>query len=89
MKNLNIILLTALFICANVSYSQDYHFTQFDVAEQALNPAKTGVGYSSAFRGVTQYRNQWRPLATKPFSTFLLSYDMPLLNSLSSEVVMS
>ena len=78
MKNLNIILLSVLLIFVSKSYGQDYHFTQFDVAEQALNPAKTGVGTNSAFRGVTQYRNQWRPLATKPFSTFLLSYDMPI-----------
>lgn len=78
MKNLNIILLSVSLIFVGKSFGQDYHFTQFDVAEQALNPAKTGMGFNSAFRGVTQYRNQWRPLATKPFSTFLLSYDMPL-----------
>lgn len=58
--------------------AQDYHFSQFDALGQTYQPALTGVFDDYKYRGATQYRNQWRPLANRPFSTFALSYDMPI-----------
>lgn len=58
--------------------AQDYHFGQFDALAPTYQPALTGIFSDSKYRGATQYRNQWRALANKPFSTFALSYDMPL-----------
>lgn len=57
---------------------QDYHFSQFDALVPSFQPALTGVFKDYKYRAATQYRNQWRPLATKPFSTFALAYDMPI-----------
>ncbi len=58
--------------------AQDYHFSQYDALVPTYQPAKTGMTDAYKYRAATQYRNQWRPLATKPFSTFALSYDMPI-----------
>ncbi len=66
------------FLASNSVSAQDYHFTQFDALTPTYQPALTGMYTDAYYRGATQYRNQWRPLATKPFSTFALSYDMPI-----------
>ncbi len=58
--------------------AQDYHFGQFDALAPTYQPGLTGMFDEYSYRGATQYRNQWRALANKPFSTFALSYDMPL-----------
>jgi len=74
------IVLIAIFISAikqNV-VAQDYHYTQFDQMEPMLNPAKTGMFRQYKYRAGAQFRNQWRSVATKPFTTFSLAYDMPL-----------
>ncbi|MFT5600687.1 MAG: type IX secretion system PorP/SprF family membrane protein [Flavobacteriales bacterium] len=60
------------------AFGQDYHFSQFDAMVPAYQPAKTGMFNDSKYRATTQYRNQWRPIATKPFTTFGMSYDMPI-----------
>lgn len=58
--------------------AQDYHFTNFDEIEPMLNPAQTGMFTEYKYRAATQFRNQWRSVATKPFTTFALAYDMPI-----------
>lgn len=60
------------------SYGQDYHFSQFDAMAPTYQPGLTGMLNDYQYRGATQYRNQWRPLANKPFSTFAMSFDMPI-----------
>jgi len=60
------------------SNAQDYHFSQFDALVPTYQPALTGMFKDYNYRSATQYRNQWRPLATKPFSTFAIAYDMPI-----------
>ncbi len=77
MRNL-IITTSFLIVSASVLNAQDYHFTQFDALAPTYQPAQTGMFTDYYYRGATQYRNQWRPLASKPFSTFALSYDMPI-----------
>lgn len=68
----------ALTLCLPLR-SQDFHLTQYDAFGLYLNPALTGnfLGQEADYRVNTLYRTQWRPLATKPFVTYGVSYDMP------------
>ncbi len=56
--------------------AQDFHLSMYDAGPLFLNPALTGV-VDANFRVHAQYRNQWRFLAFKPYSTALLSMDAP------------
>jgi len=81
MKNTLVIILTfVLAFSSNKGMAQDYHFSQFDVLPVRLNPALTGMFKDYAYKSGAIYRNQWRALSVKPFSTFSLSYEMPLKN---------
>ena len=61
-----------------MSQAQDYHFTQFDALAPSYQPAKTGMFTDKVYKASSQYRNQWRPLAANPFSTFGMSFELPL-----------
>lgn len=78
MKNIYKLLVIAVVTFPSILLGQDYHFSQFDALVPSYQPAQTGMFIDYKYRAATQYRNQWRPLATKPFSTFALSYDMPI-----------
>lgn len=56
--------------------AQDFHLSMYDAAPMFLNPALTGV-VDGNFRVHGQYRNQWRSVAFKPYSTALISLDAP------------
>ena len=56
--------------------SQDFHLSLYDAGPLFLNPALTGV-IDAKYRVHAQYRNQWSAVAFKPFTTALLSFDMP------------
>lgn len=58
-------------------YGQDLHLSQYESSPQYLNPAMTGM-FSGDFRINLHHRNQWRSIATKPFTTSALSFDKPL-----------
>lgn len=55
---------------------QDFHLSMYDAAPMFLNPALTGV-VDSKFRVHAQYRNQWRSVAFKPYTTAVISLDAP------------
>ena len=60
--------------------AQDFHLTQYDAFSLYLNPALTGNylnEHDADYKVSTVYRTQWRPLATKPYATYGVSYDMP------------
>ena len=81
MNKLNIFfaaLIVALFATSADTYGQDYHLSQFDALPVTLNPAFTGMNHDYEYRAASQYRAQWRALASKPFSTMALSFDMPI-----------
>ncbi len=59
------------------AWSQDIHFSQFDVNVTALNPAYTGV-LQRDFRVANNFRNQWGSVGL-PYSTFSVAYDMNVL----------
>lgn len=86
MKN-RIVLKLAIMICLFTGYSafsQDHHFSQYDMTLQYLNPALTGMTLEEPFswRANTLYRSQWGNIATKPFTNELIAFDVPYKKSL-------
>lgn len=67
-------LLAVLF--AGLSYGQDAHLSMYDAAPLYLNPALTGV-VEGDFRVHAQYRTQWKSVNYKPYTSALVSFDMP------------
>ncbi|MDX1653405.1 MAG: PorP/SprF family type IX secretion system membrane protein [Brumimicrobium sp.] len=77
----------SLLLCFSVSLSQlsfgqDFHFSQYDVAALNTNPALTGM-FEGKHRLHTHYRTQWSAVATKPFTTGLISFDSRINNKWS------
>jgi type IX secretion system PorP/SprF family membrane protein len=58
-------------------FAQDFHLSMYDAGPLFLNPAMTGV-IDADWRVHAQYRNQWRSVAFKPYSTALVSFDAPI-----------
>ena len=56
--------------------AQDFHLSMYDAAPLFLNPAMTGL-IETKMRAHAQYRTQWGAVAFKPFTTALVSFDMP------------
>ncbi|MBK9283604.1 MAG: PorP/SprF family type IX secretion system membrane protein [Sphingobacteriaceae bacterium] len=56
--------------------AQDFHLSLYDAAPLFLNPAMAGL-VDGKMRAHAQYRNQWNAIAFKPFTTALISFDMP------------
>ncbi|GAB4248293.1 MAG: hypothetical protein Kow0079_00380 [Vicingaceae bacterium] len=56
---------------------QDFHLSQYDAAPIFLNPALAGK-FDGLYRIHGHYRTQWNAIATKPFQTALLSFDLPV-----------
>ena len=69
-------LAVAITLAAPVSYAQDIHFTQFDMAPLVINPAFTGM-FDGQVRASAIYRNQWASV-TVPYVTYGASVDLPL-----------
>jgi type IX secretion system PorP/SprF family membrane protein len=67
----------AIMLSAPVTFAQDIHFTQFDMAPLVINPAFTGM-FDGRVRANAIYRNQWASV-TVPYVTFGASVDFPLL----------
>lgn len=57
--------------------AQDFHLSQYDAPPLFLNPAMTGM-FDGAWRIHGHYRTQWAAVATKPFTTAGLSFDLPI-----------
>lgn len=59
--------------------AQDFHLAQYDAVSQYLNPALSGIypGEKGDYRIASTYRSQWGSIASRPFSTAAISYDMP------------
>ncbi len=72
--NFRIIQLVLLTISSGFLYSQDIHFTQFNLAPLTYNPALTG-GFSGSIRVGGLYRDQWASAYNTP--SFYL--DSPIL----------
>lgn len=72
----NLLIFIAVFVLALQGRAQDAHLSMYDAAPMFLNPALTGV-VDADFRLHGQYRTQWKSVNFKPYSTYLLSFDMP------------
>ena len=57
--------------------TQDFHLSQYESSAQYLNPALTGA-FEGNYRISAHQRSQWASIATKPFLTSALSFDMPV-----------
>ncbi|MBC7864015.1 MAG: PorP/SprF family type IX secretion system membrane protein [Bacteroidia bacterium] len=78
MKKIIPILILIFFLTGNRSAkAQDFHLSMYDAGPLFLNPAMTGV-VDATWRVHAQYRNQWRSVAFKPYSTALISFDAPV-----------
>ena len=60
-----------------LSYGQDAHLSMYDAAPLFLNSALTGV-VEGDFRVHGQYRTQWKSVNYKPYTSALVSFDMPI-----------
>ena len=57
--------------------AQDGHLSMYDAAPLFLNPAMTGV-FKGDWRLHAQYRTQWKAVNYKPYTTALISLDIPV-----------
>lgn len=64
-------------LLTGLSYGQDAHLSMYDAAPLFLNPALTGV-VEGDFRVHAQYRTQWKSVNYKPYTSALVSFDMPI-----------
>lgn len=65
------------FVSVQQISAQDFHLSQYDAPPMFLNPAMTGM-FDGHFRLHGHYRTQWAAVASKPFTTAGLSFDMPI-----------
>lgn len=70
-------LIILLFSFTQKAKSQDAHLSMYDAAPMFLNSGLTGV-FSGDWRLHAQYRTQWKSVNFKPYTSALLSFDMPL-----------
>lgn len=75
MRTIPIFILFLLMFSADV-IAQDFHLSQYDAAPLHLNPAMTGV-VEGDWRIHAHYRTQWKAVNFKPYTTGLISFDMP------------
>lgn len=64
-------------VSAQSALAQDFHLSQYDAPPLFLNPAMTGM-FDGAWRIHGHYRTQWAAVATKPFTTAGISFDLPI-----------
>ena len=66
------IFISILVLTSIVSYSQDNHFSQFNLTP--LNMDASNTGKDGDWRAIINYKDQWRSI-TNPFKTFGLSIE--------------
>lgn len=72
-----IVLISVILLIAGKFLAQDKHFTQFYAAPLTLNPALTGA-FDGKYRVGAIYRDQWRGVLDKPYTTFAAAMDLRL-----------
>lgn len=60
----------------NKTKAQDFHLSMYDAAPLFLNSSMTGV-FEGEWRVHMHYRTQWKAVNFKPYTTGLVSFDMP------------
>ncbi len=71
--------IAAFVLTGSILKAQDFHLSQYDVANLYLNPALTGMygDEKGDYKAYVDTRSQWRAFGVKPFFTTYLAYDMP------------
>lgn len=69
-----VIVLTGVF----TMNAQDFHISQYDNSLQQINPAYTGYGIDKDYRVNLNHRTQWAQITSRPYRSFLFSYDQKL-----------
>jgi len=70
-----IIVFFTLCLSMTQGWSQDFHLSQYDAAVLNVNPALTG-SFMGEYRIHGHYRTQWMAVATNPFTTGLVAFDL-------------
>ncbi len=55
--------------------AQDIHFSQFIMTPLLINPSEAGK-FGGNYRGILNYRQQWRSISPKPYVTYGGTFDM-------------
>lgn len=76
MRNLRIVIVVFVLVFKAPAFGQDFHLSIYDAAPLYLNPAMTGV-VEGSWRIHAHYRTQWKAVNFKPYTTGLVSFDMP------------
>lgn len=76
-KRIALVIITLLALTPARVSAQDFHLSQYDAAPLYLNPAMAGM-FNGYYRIHGHYRTQWASIASKPFQTSAISFDMPL-----------
>jgi type IX secretion system PorP/SprF family membrane protein len=60
--------------------SQNFHMSQYDNMLQQVNPAYIGygIGRNEDYRAALAHRNQWSMITSRPYRSFLFSYDQKI-----------
>jgi type IX secretion system PorP/SprF family membrane protein len=66
-----------LLFLSSAGFAQDFQLSQYDAPPLFLNPAMTGM-FDGHYRAHVHYRTQWAAVASKPFTTAGISFDMPI-----------
>ena len=77
------LLIFLVLLTASYCQAQDLHFSQFNAAPYALNPALTGV-FNGRYRFVANHRNQWYTLGS-PFQTYGFSAERSFQRDIGNE----
>ena len=72
-----IVLALVFLISVKAATAQDFHLSQYDAPPMFLNPALTGM-FDGKYRIHGHFRQQWMAVATKPYNTAGISFDMPI-----------
>lgn len=76
-KSSRVLLVLIVLLSVKAATAQDFHLSQYDAPPMFLNPAMTGM-FDGKYRIHAHYRTQWMAVATKPYSTAGVSFDMPI-----------
>lgn len=75
-RKIGVLIIVQCLLYCNYSNAQDAHLSQFDISSLYLNAATTGM-YQGNYRAHITYRNQWSSIVNNPWTTSMISYDMP------------
>jgi len=71
-----VLILIIILVTFGKAKSQDFHLSMYDAAPLFLNSSLTGL-VDANWRVHTHYRTQWSSVNFKPYTTGLISFDLP------------